>query len=165
MRDFQRARPRPGSLRNEEWMKRLSLVCLGLVLAGGCVGPKVRAAAPHPQRNLLTREEILNSTYRDLDLYQTVRALRPNFLEPPPAPRSRATNASLPTAVYVNKIRQTDIAALRTLRASDVEEVRYLDPTASQSELGPTAAGGALIVKLRKPAPNDDVQVELVARD
>jgi hypothetical protein len=65
--------------------------------------------------------------------------------------------------VYVNRIRQTDIAALRTLRASDVEEVRYLDPTASQSELGPTAAGGALVVKLRKPSPTAGIDIELAA--
>jgi hypothetical protein len=136
-------------------MRQSGVICLGVLLAAGCASPGARPAAHQPQRDLLTREEILNSTYRDLDLYQTVRGLRPNFLEPPSAPRSRATTASLPTAVYVDRIRQTGIAALRTLRASDVEEVRYLDPTASQSELGPTAAGGAVMVKLRKPAPLD----------
>ena len=140
-------------------MKRLAVAVLGIVLVGGCGSPGRQSTAPQPQRDLLLREEILSSTYRDLDLYQALRGLRPKFLEPPVNPRSRATTASLPTAVYVDRMRQTGLAALRTVRASDVEEVRYLDPTASQSELGPTAAGGAVVVKLRKPSPGDGARV------
>ena len=146
-------------------MTRQMPIFVALAFLSGCLAVGAgRAAPPQPQRNLLTREEILNSTYRDLDLFQAVRGLRPSFLEPPPAPRSRASSGSLPTAVYVERMRQTGLAALRTLRASDVEEVRYLDPTASQSELGPTAAGGALIIKLHKPSPSDDPMPQLPAR-
>jgi hypothetical protein len=140
----------PGSFGNEGFMNRFASAFLAMVLVG-CASAGARRTAPQGERNVLTREEIESSAYRDLDLYQTLRSLRPKFLEPPPTPRSRASTASMPTAVYIDRMRQSGIAALRTLRASDVDEVRYLDPTASQSELGPAAAGGALIVKLRKP--------------
>jgi hypothetical protein len=137
-------------------MIKVTRIVVGLMLVAGCGSAGGRQPiGPQPQRNLLTRQEILSSTYRDLDLYQTLRGLRPNFLEPPPAPRSRASTASLPTAVFVDRMRQSGLQALRTLRASDVDEVRYLDPTASQSELGPSAAGGAVVVKLFKPSPVD----------
>jgi len=102
------------------------------------------------ERNVITRVEILGSSFATADLYQAIRSLRPHLLAPPASVRSRATTAT-PVAVYVDGMRQAGLDALRTLRASDVEEVRYLDPMAAQSELGPAASGGAMLIKLRKP--------------
>ena len=137
-------------------MRRAIWIVAGVLFVAGCISVGARATPRQPERNILRRDEILASSYRDLDLYQTLRALRPNFLEAPPAPRSRGSTASTPTAVYIERMRQIGLQALRTLRASDVDEVRYLDPTASQNELGPAASGGALIVKLYKPSPTPD---------
>ena len=55
----------------------------------------------------------------------------------------------MPIAVYFGRLRQAGLETLRTIAAVNVEEVRYLDPTASQNEFGPMASGGALIVVLR----------------
>ena len=111
------------------------------------------ASGPPPKtlRDVLTRDEILRSTGTELDLYQTIRSLRPQFLEPPRGVQSRASTASRATAVYIEHIRQAGLEALRSLPSSAVEEVRYLDPTASQNEFGPSASGGALLIKLYKP--------------
>ena len=134
-------------------MSTLRLVLVALVLFA-CGGPRIQdGSSPKPQRDLLTREEIQESTGRDLDLYQAIRSLRPHFLEPPPGVRSRGSRASMPTAVYINRIRQAGLEALRSISASSIEEVRYLTPTASQNEFGPSASGGAVLVQLIKPSP------------
>jgi hypothetical protein len=106
------------------------------------------------QRDRITREEILASPHRDLDLYQVIRSLRPQFLEPRPGVRSLGgAYGAVPLAVYIDGVRETGVAALRSLLATRIEEVRYLDPTRSENEYGPRASGGALVVKLYKGAP------------
>jgi hypothetical protein len=51
----------------------------------------------------------------------------------------------------VNKIKQNGVLALRSISASNVKEVRYLNPTASQNQLGQGASAGAIMVTLRTP--------------
>lgn len=123
-----------------------------LLWACGCgISASGRSQLPKQERNVITREEILNSSFMEKDLYQAIRGLRPHFLSPPAGVRSRASTASSPPAVYVDGMRQAGLDALRTLRTSEVEEVRYLTPTAAQSELGSAASGGALMIKLHRP--------------
>jgi len=131
---------------------RTLAVTAGLAAAWLASTP-VESAAQKRQRDRITREEILGSPQRDLDLYQVVRALRPKFLEPRPGTRSLGgAYAGNPVAVYVDGVRETGIDALRTLSAAAVDEVRYLDPTRSENEFGPQASGGALVVKLYRAA-------------
>ena len=130
----------------------MPVACAALVLGIACasLGPRQPSSAK-TERNLITREEILNSSFTDLDLFRAIRGLRPHFLAPPLGVQSRGSMASSPALVYFDQMRQAGLDALRTLRASEVEEVRYLDPTAAQSEFGPAGGGGALMIKLHKP--------------
>jgi hypothetical protein len=141
-------------------MHRLGFAAL--ILAGAllpltpaeCLGQK-------RQRDRITREEILQSAQRELDLYQVIRSLRPHFLEPPPGVRTLGgAERPAPVAVYVDGRRETGLDALRTIMADRVEEVRHLDATRSESEFGPMANGGAVVVKLLKAprarAPSSD---------
>lgn len=122
-----------------------------LTLAAGCATSPARQSSspPKSERNVLTRQEIFQASYDAFDLFRAIRGLRPQFLAPPGV-RSRAVG-SWPIVVYVDRMRQSGLDALRTLRAADVDEVRYLDPTEAQSELGAAGSGGALMVKLHKP--------------
>jgi hypothetical protein len=135
-------------------MSKLRSLVATLIVAGGCLllAPS-ESIAQKRQRDRITREEILNAPHRDLDLFQVIRGLRPHFLEPPPGVRSLG-GAYGPTAVavYVDGVRETGIDALRTITASRVDEVRYLDPTRSENEFGPRASGGAVTVRLYKGA-------------
>ena len=128
-------------------------------LLAACGGPKpvIGAAPRNNQRDLLTRLEIEQSTVGMLDLFQAIRTLRPHFLEGPRGLQSRGSLASRPTAVYINRVRQAGLESMRSLSALAVEEVRYLDPTASQSEFGPVASGGAVVITLRKPSNEPDL--------
>jgi hypothetical protein len=133
-------------------MTRLRSGAAALILAGAWLAlTPCESVAQKRQRDRITREEILSSPHRDVDIYQVIRGLRPHFLEPPPGVRTLggayAPNA---VAVYVDGVRETGVDALRMLTAVRVEEVRYLDPTRSESEFGPRASGGAVAVRLYK---------------
>ena len=131
---------------------RSSLVALALAFAGACgaarTGP---SAAPRGQHDLITRDEILSSTHEASDLFRAIQSLRPQFLAAPRGVVARGSSSSSPLSVYVDGIRQSGVDALRGVPASGVAAVRYLDPTASQSELGPLASGGALVVTMYHP--------------
>jgi len=123
------------------------------VLASACAawGP-AKPRGPQGQRNLLTRDEILESTAHQGDLLNAIHSLRPNFLAAPHGALAGSATASAPIAVYVDRIRQSGLDALRSISASKVVDVRYLDPTTSLNELGPVASGGALLVRMFDPS-------------
>jgi hypothetical protein len=84
-----------------------------------------------------------------MDLYSAIQSLRPQMLAPPPGIKRVSNDSEL--AVYVNKIRQNGVIALRSISAASVSEVRYLNPTQSQNQLGQSASNGAILVTLRMP--------------
>jgi len=108
------------------------------------------AQAQKRQRDRITREEILESPHKDLDLYQVIRNIRPHFLEGPKGVRSGGYGTINPIVVYVDGRKDTGLDALKLMAARDVEDVRYFEPSKSMSEFGPTANGGAVVVKRYK---------------
>jgi hypothetical protein len=124
-------------------------LCVCVVLAGCAPRATQTGSKPNHLRELITHDEIEESTQANLDLYSAIQSLRPQMLAAPPG-IGRASN-DVALAVYVNRIRQNGVIALRSIVAYKVEEVRYLNPTQSQNELGQSASGGAIMVTLRKP--------------
>lgn len=122
---------------------------LTLVL-GAAFAAAQPAEAQKRQRDRITREEVLESAHRSYDLYQVIRSLRPRFLEPPPGVRSFGNSNApyTPIAVYVDGKRDIGIEALKSIDPQRVEDVRYLDPERANAEFGPSAANGAIVVKL-----------------
>lgn len=121
---------------------------VGLVACAGAGSGAKRDHQPQPDHDVLSRDEILASTANTGDVLQAIQSLRPNFLLTHPSAHSKRSAAALPLAVYVGRMRQTGIDALKTINAASVAEVRYLDPTAAQNQFGFVATGGALVVKL-----------------
>lgn len=109
------------------------------------------AYAQKRQRDLLTAEEIMTSGKRFFDLYDVVKDLRPRFLQAPPGARSFGNSraATTPIAVYVDGKRDSGLDALKSIDPQQVHDVRYLDPQRADNEIGPSAAGGAILVRLR----------------
>ncbi|MFN2324356.1 MAG: hypothetical protein ABR551_00560 [Gemmatimonadales bacterium] len=133
-----------------------------LATLGLAFGP-ADAEAQRRDRDLITREELVQSSQKSTDLYQAVRSLRSHFLQGPRGPRSinadpartgsgsagtlRATEA--PKAVlYVNGSRSGDVEMLRNIQTINVEEVRYVNPNAASMQYGTGHEGGAILVKL-----------------
>jgi len=124
-------------------MPRLSALLLAVSLIS------VAPSALHAQkksRDIITREEIDASAQKEQDIFAVIRGLRPHFLAPPRGVRTLG-NSSMRMSLYVDGTRETDFNALKNIMASTVLEVRYLDPTQSESEYGTVASGGAVVVK------------------
>lgn len=124
-------------------------VCVLLMLAACTPRAAQTGAKRNTLRELITHDEIEESTQRNMDLYSAIQSLRPQMLAPPPGIGRVSNDSEL--AVYVNKIRQNGVIALRSISASSVSEVRYLNPTQSQNQLGQSASNGAIMVTLRSP--------------
>ena len=111
------------------------------------------ASAQRKDRDLITREDIDASVQKDQDIYSVIRSLRPHFLAAPRGNRSLGNSVSR-MGLYVDGVHETDVGVLKNILASTVLEVRYLDPTRSESEFGAAANGGAVVVKrLKEPLP------------
>ena len=135
----------------EEFVKRFPHIrALAAIAFAAAVLLPADAEAQKRQRDRITRAEILESPHRELDLYQLVRNLRPHFLEGPRGVRSSGYGVINPIVVYVDGKKDSGIDALKLMRALEVEDVRYFEPSQSMSEFGPTANGGALIIKRYK---------------
>jgi len=140
-----------------------------LVLAGGAMllSPS-RSAAQKRQRDLLTRAEIQASAKRDDDLYSALRVLRPHFLETAPGQVSFGRSPIMYPVAYIDGRPEPSVDGLHTIKASEVEEVRYLDPAHAAIDYGPSASGGAVVVKMHKAGaadrmPPDTSSLERVA--
>ena len=135
-------------------MKTIRATLATFVLAGACtIILSSTAAAQKKQRDVLTAAEIDSSAQRDGDLWQALHSLRPKFLETAPGQVSFGASPVMRPVVYLDGMREESVDELHSVRASDVSEVRYLDPSRAAAEYGPSAAGGAVIVKTRRSAP------------
>lgn len=123
---------------------RMAALVLSLTLVGAA--PSALHAQQRKSRDLITREEIDASAQKEQDIYAVIRGLRPHFLAPARGVRTLG-NSSTRMSLYVDGARESDFNALKNIMASSVEEVRYLDPTQSESEYGSVANGGAVLVK------------------
>jgi hypothetical protein len=132
------------------------LMLIGLAACAGAASGAQRDHRPEPQRDVLTRDEILASTSNTGDLLRAIQSLRPNFLVTHNSAHSQRSAAALPLAVYVGQMRQTGLDALKSISAANVAEVKYLDPTAAQNQFGFGATGGALVVKLYEKPKDPD---------
>jgi hypothetical protein len=149
--------------------RSLNMTALALAIAGVTLSP-ADAIGQKRQKDVITRAEIESVMQGSTDLFQVIRKLRPQFLEPPkggprtlpagtrevtnPATGARVSAAVGGTAaailVAVDGRRETGVDALKTIMPAMVEEVRYLDPTRSQNQFGFNASSGAIVVTMRK---------------
>ena len=134
---------------------RLAVAVLALVTAGFGLVP-AQASAQKRERDKITREEILNSSQKERDLLVVIRGLRPHFVAPPRGVRSMGGGRAGPTVLYVNGNKMGDLSMLRQILATDVFEVRYMDPSKAENEFGIGHSGGAVLVTLVKGIKSGD---------
>jgi len=121
-------------------------VALHLLLLG-CIGtPALPRPAPRPDPSTITRGEILSSGA--VTALDAVLSVRPDLLRSR-APRTPAFPVAALPVVYVDLFRAGGVEALRTLPASEVEEIRYLRAMDATTRFGTGHAGGALLVRTR----------------
>ncbi len=131
---------------------RMAVVALGLVL-GMTLAPAGQVQAQNRQRDLITREELVQSAQKHQDLEKAIRSLRPHFLRRPAGVRSMAGMGPAGVQLYIDGIKQTELGSLVLIQTLDVEEVRYLEPARAQEQYGITHSGGVIQVKRYRPGP------------
>ena len=123
------------------------LVVAALAMGVGCAtGGGSSGGGPTPSRSTrspITREEI--GDRMGLDLYDLVRQLRPSWLQI----RGQATPTGGVRRVQVavdGTLQPGGVAVLRTLRGSQVEELRYLSGQDATTRFGLDVEGGVIVV-------------------
>lgn len=123
-----------------------ALLCLAILALGACAsgGGQGETSPRRSSRSPITREEIGDRS--GLDLYELVRQLRPNWLQI----RGQATPSGgvRRVQVAIDGTLQTMGAAeaLRTLRGSQIQEIRYLSGQDATTRFGLDVEGGVIVV-------------------
>jgi hypothetical protein len=126
---------------------------------------------PKRDRDVISRQELVDADSKFPDLSQAISRLRPHFLAPNRGPRTTGVTPGAPGApmcnetlnrdcsvrqggytavsvvIYLDGTKAGDADVLRGIRTGDVEEVRYLNPNKAASEYGLGHEGGVILVK------------------
>jgi hypothetical protein len=140
-----------GSIHHSEAMRALYGITLALLLGTVGCAPGERAgesAAPRPERNLITLEEIA-SAERAGSAYDVVQALRPNWLRGR-SPGTVQNPGGGAVVVYVDDLRVGGVEHLRSLPSNTIASMRYLDSGDATTRFGTGHMGGAILVAVRR---------------
>lgn len=151
-------------------MRLRSLFAL-LTVAVAVTSTDVQAQKKKGSRDLITRDELMESAFAQASLMEAVHALRPRFLEGPRGVRSMSGGTgmgggtvggatTIPVAVVLDGKILGEVDVLRTIQVSAVDEVRYMEPSKAGTEFGNAAGGGAIVVKTFVPRTNPKVIVK-----
>jgi GDP-D-mannose dehydratase len=102
--------------------------------------------APRASRNVLTYEEISRSNASTA--FEAIRQLRPEYLRTRGAQSVQNPSAEY-AVVYVNGVRAGDLGMLHSIRATDIQEVRYMNASEATTRYGTGHAGGVIEVRTR----------------
>lgn len=118
----------------------LALFALSLGLAG-CAGGGGGGSSPRRGSSTSIDSEEL-ATVAALDLYDAVRRLRPRWLR-------AGASGILPSVIIDGSPQSQGLDILRSYRATDVAELRFMNSSDATTRYGTGHAGGAIIVNTR----------------
>jgi len=121
----------------------LTLALVAGACAGGGGGGGGTSSPSRSSRSPITPDEI--GERRTLDVYTVVEQLRPNWLRA----RGQATptgGVRLVQVVVDGTIQPGGVEVLRTLRGSQVQEIRYLSGQDATTRYGLDVEGGVIVV-------------------
>ncbi len=120
---------------------RLIVISFALMIGlAGCASGGGSGGGGGGSTTRLTAEDLAD--HQDLDLFQVVRQLRARWL----TSRGRGT----PVVVVDGAPRQGGTDELRSLRVSDVQELRYLSASDATTRFGTGYEAGAILVTTRR---------------
>jgi len=115
----------------------------------------VAQAQKRGDRSLITRADLNEGGGGVTTAHDAVQRLRPNWLRPAMgriasssmtgSSTERGTAATEPI-IYIDEVRQPNLEALRTVAASKVVQMKYLDQNRAVQLLGPGHEAGAIQV-------------------
>lgn len=133
-------------------VRRLSIAAVAVVMAcaSGQAAPEVSAAGGAPSRNVdvITEAELADPAVASGDAYDAVQKLRPRFLMTRGAVSARAGGGATRLSIDGGPLLALD--GLRSMRPSQLTEIRYLSASDATQRFGAASASGSVIlVKLR----------------
>jgi hypothetical protein len=109
-------------------------------------GPTPAATAPgRPSRDLITRAQI--DATPSQDAFELVQRLRPEYLRE--RGQSSITRGPALPVVYMDGVRRGGPEMLKTIRSSEIEEIRFISATDATTRWGTEHTAGAIEIKMR----------------
>ena len=123
---------------------RLALVAVSVsVVVGAACAAASRGGTRGPSRRVPLGDEIRASSAATA--YDAVVALRPEWL----TRRGRSSiQAAGELVVYVDGMRQGGVTSLRSVRATDIFQMEYLDGPSATIQFGTGHGGGVILVRI-----------------
>jgi hypothetical protein len=107
-----------------------------------CGGTSSGPGTARPDRDLITRDEI--RSLPATTAYEVIERVRPEFL--------RASRGGTTPNVYINGSRSGGIQILSSIRAANIETIRYVDAVAANLRYGRGNESGVIEIQLvRRP--------------
>lgn len=123
-------------------MTRVALALAALVTLSACSSATTGSSSTRRDRDLITREDI--ESVPVTSAYEAIERLRPEFLRP-------ARGGGTPN-VYINNSRSGGIETLRSIRADNVETIRYVNAVDANLRYGLGNDSGVIALELvRRP--------------
>lgn len=132
-------------------MRQLLLrTLLLLVVASGTAFAQKRG-----DRNLISRTDLDEGGSGLITAQDAIQRLRPNWLRPPMGRTATAGMldglgdrgpAPKEAILYIDEVRQPNLEQLRTVQASKIVEMKYLDQNRAVQMLGPGHEAGAILI-------------------
>lgn len=128
-------------------MRLLITLASAALLSAGCASSGASATSRTPARYVVTQADLVNVS--DRSVYDALQQLRPTFL------RSRDVQTTshqevTPVAVFVDGGRTEGLDILRTIRSSNVKELRFYEPAEANAKFGTGHNGGLIEVVMMK---------------
>jgi hypothetical protein len=123
-------------------MKGLYLFALTTVLA--CASTGGGSTRPRTDRNVISTAEI--ESVPSSNLYEMIEKLRPQFLRSRGPTSINTPGANEYAAVYMDGRSFGDIASLRSIVSTQVQEVRYYDAGGAAQKFGMINGSGVIEV-------------------
>jgi hypothetical protein len=126
----------------------LSLIAVAAILgcapaSSGTAGRSSSSTAPR-QANLLTADEIAAANADVTNLYDAISRLRPHWLSSR-GPTSFITQGTEYAIVFLDGQRHGDLHSLRSIPASEAEDIRYFNVTEAGAKFGLRGGSGGVI--------------------
>lgn len=135
-------------------MTRRVSVTMALVIftaVAGCASGGAGTSGGRASPNRITRAEVEASNATNA--YELISRLRPNWLrEPPTGSVSGGVIRSQTILVYVNRQRQEDLDALKSISITAIDSAEWVDASRVQTVLSDVPSGsytGAILIKTR----------------
>jgi len=127
---------------------RAGVLLISLPMAWACASSgasQAGAARRGHDPNVITAEELQSAS--GSNLFELVRALRPEWLTPRGTARFNAQGG---VAVYMDRVRMGGVDVLRQVAPSSVVSLRFLGPSEAGAEFGLDVMEGAIQIITRR---------------